>query len=571
MQHRTNKPYPNVAPLHHVPQQSQSRSLSGSQASQQPYPSPNLYTPQPSLQSPFLNNQPQFQPQHAPNEPPNFYPPSQSPRSQHSGVGAYFPTGELAPDHGSRENRADEPAEKSDSMAATATMQRPSYPPIYHTPQSNSPASVTSPQTHDPARPMYGQPAPQLGQQSLYGYQYGMNAVHQPNYGQHHPQAQHSMNSQSMLSYQSAAPQMPQAQVNSHHAAVASSPRLKNEQNQHYQLKSEPSQLKYEQTQSYQPNPQARPGLMQQQQQQQQQHPSTVSQPGQLPQPPQQQQQAPQPQMPQQQQQQQPPQQTQGQPQGQPPNLPPNSNAAPGPIPATTPLVVKQDNNGVQWIAFEYSRDRVKMEYTIRCDVESVNPDTLSQDFKSENCVYPRACVPKEQYKGNRLNYETDCNQVGWALAELNVCLRGKRGLIQRAVDSWRNSNQDPRLRSRRVRRQAKMSNRSKLTASGQAPGSGGPGPTGLPGPNSMAAPANRPPGALPNSQSQILHHPQDVSPTGHEGVGGMYGDQPICSSSFSSHNLPQVCRGCQSANVEQRIPTILHTRLIDRILALST
>ena len=204
--------------------------------------------------------------------------------------------------------------------------------------------------------------------------------------------------------------------------------------------------------------------------------------------------------------------------------MPPNSNAAPGPIPATTPLVVRQDGNGVQWIAFEYSRDRVKMEYTIRCDVESVDAIALSQEFKSENCVYPRACVPKDQYKGNRLNYETDCNQVGWALAELNPCLRGKRGLIQRAVDSWRNSNQDPRLRSRRVRRQAKMNTRSKIapSATGQPPGPGGSGSTGLPGPNSMAAPASRPSGALPTAQSQILHHPQNVSPTGHENVGGM-------------------------------------------------
>ena len=140
-----------------------------------------------------------------------------------------------------------------------------------------------------------------------------------------------------------------------------------------------------------------------------------------------------------------------------------NPNAAPGPIPATTPLVVKQDNNGVQWIAFEYSRDRVKMEYTIRCDVESVNVDSLSQEFKTENCVYPRACCARDQYRGNRLIYETECNTVGWALAELNIPLRGKRGLIQRAVDSWRNSNQDPRLRSRRVRRMAKINNRKSV------------------------------------------------------------------------------------------------------------
>jgi hypothetical protein len=159
-----------------------------------------------------------------------------------------------------------------------------------------------------------------------------------------------------------------------------------------------------------------------------------------------------------------------------------NPNAAPGPIPATTPLVVRQDNNGVQWIAFEYSRDRVKMEYTIRCDVESVNVDTLGPEFKTENCVYPRACCSKDQYRGNRLVYETECNTVGWALAELNPCLRGKRGLIQRAVDSWRNSNQDPRLRSRRVRRMAKINNRKAVQAATHPPHMAGPGaPTGMP------------------------------------------------------------------------------------------
>ncbi|KAF2860403.1 hypothetical protein K470DRAFT_247467 [Piedraia hortae CBS 480.64] len=142
------------------------------------------------------------------------------------------------------------------------------------------------------------------------------------------------------------------------------------------------------------------------------------------------------------------------------------SGPAPGPIPATTPLVVRQDDNGVQWIAFEYSRDRVKHEYTIRCDVESVNVDELSHEFKSNNCVYPRAY--KVHYKGNRRVYETECNSVGWALAKLNPNLRDKRGLIQRAVDSWRNSNQDPRLRSRRVRRQAKLNQRQAAMAQTQ-------------------------------------------------------------------------------------------------------
>jgi hypothetical protein len=209
-----------------------------------------------------------------------------------------------------------------------------------------------------------------------------------------------------------------------------------------------------------------------------------------------------------------------------------NPNAAPGPIPATTPLVVRQDNNGVQWIAFEYSRDRVKMEYTIRCDVESVNVDTLTQEFKTENCVYPRACCSKEQYRGNRLVYETECNTVGWALAELNPCLRGKRGLIQRAVDSWRNSNQDPRLRSRRVRRMAKINNRKAVQAAQHQNHMAGPGgPAGMPGAGGMG-----PGGAGAMAKSSLgmggpqLHHhhahPDGNAQGGAEDVSGMFHHQ---------------------------------------------
>lgn len=142
--------------------------------------------------------------------------------------------------------------------------------------------------------------------------------------------------------------------------------------------------------------------------------------------------------------------------------------AAPGPIPATTPLVTRKDDSGVQWIEFEYSRDRVKVPYEIRCDVESVEVHKLPQDYKDSNCVYPRACQ-REKYQGNRFQYETECNEVGWALAWLNPSLKGKRGLIQRAVDSWRNSNHDPKFQSRRVRRLLKSHKRNLATQQIQA------------------------------------------------------------------------------------------------------
>ena len=202
-----------------------------------------------------------------------------------------------------------------------------------------------------------------------------------------------------------------------------------------------------------------------------------------------------------------------------------NPNAAPGPIPATTPLVVRQDQNGVQWIAFEYSRDRVKMEYTIRCDVESIDVNSLPQDFKTENCVYPRACCPKDQYKGNRLHYETECNTVGWALAQLNPCLRGKRGLIQRAVDSWRNSNQDPRLRSRRVRRMAKITNRKQAAAHGShLAGPGGPAAAGVPTAAALGTgPPRQPSLGMGGPTLHHHHHEHPGAPGGGDDVSGMF------------------------------------------------
>ncbi|KAK4074216.1 hypothetical protein Trihar35433_3690 [Trichoderma harzianum] len=359
-------------------------------------------------------------------------------------------------------------ADTSDMMAA-AQMPRPPYPPMsYHTPQSNSPASVASPSQHDQHRSLYGQPPSQHLQQSMYyqqpQYQSMPHQAAPSPYAQHPHHHQQSMASQPNMMMSHAAPQNqmpPHAAQHAQHAqaGMTGSPRPKIEPQVPLQL----------QKQQPQPSPMAQPHHQQ------------------------------------------------GPPQLQSPSNPTpavNPNAAPGPIPATTPLVVRQDGNGVQWIAFEYSRDRVKMEYTIRCDVESVNIDELSPEFKQENCVYPRACCPKDQYRGNRLIYETDCNRVGWALAQLNIPLRGKRGLIQRAVDSWRNSNQDPRLRSRRVRRMAKMNSRKQQQQVQGAPHPGahmsGPG-----GPGSLsAAPQPMPTAHAPNmgkptigSMGQPMHH----------------------------------------------------------------
>ncbi|KAJ5322652.1 hypothetical protein N7452_010941 [Penicillium brevicompactum] len=378
-----------------------------------------------------------------------------------------------------------------DLMASTAQMQRP-YPPMYHTPQSTSPASVASQPQDQHGRPLYGH-SPQMPHQMFNYHPYSpMNPVQPSPYAPHHSPQQHPLTTQPLMMPPHKAPvQMPPHQ--SPHlptTAMSASPIMKLDTSQHplpqQQMLNPPSSANSTHGMSAN-NPLASP--------------------------------------------------THGT----------SSNAAPGPIPATTPLVVRQDASGVQWIAFEYSRDRVKMEYTIRCDVESVVVDQLSPDFKTENCVYPRACCSKDQYRGNRLVYETECNAVGWALAELNPALRGKRGLIQRAVDSWRNSNQDPRLRSRRVRRQAKMTRRQSVPAQSHMPGVSlpEPGPTlGAmtmpgPGPGPGPGPAPRPNlGPLSMGPPQIHHHhqpdgiPAEEAPNTHETVSpNLISDPPTSST----------------------------------------
>ncbi|KAJ6443914.1 ribosomal protein L24E [Purpureocillium lavendulum] len=398
-------------------------------------------------------------------------------------------------------------ADTSDMMAA-AQMPRPPYPPMsYHTPQSNSPASVASPSQHDQHRSIYGQPPSQHLQQSMY-YQPQPHYQSMPPhpaaspYAQHAHHPQQSMTSQPNMMMSHTAPQNQMTQHAAQHAqaGMTGSPRPKIEPQVPVQLQK-----------------QAQTSPMPQQPQHQHQH----------------QQSAPQLQSP--------GNQAAGV----------NPNAAPGPIPATTPLVVRQDGNGVQWIAFEYSRDRVKMEYTIRCDVESVNTDELSPEFKQENCVYPRACCPKDQYRGNRLMYETDCNRVGWALAQLNAPLRGKRGLIQRAVDSWRNSNQDPRLRSRRVRRMAKMNTRKQVQGT-PTPHPGAAHMPGPGGPQGMPAAPPMGPGGAPTmgkpglgSMGQPMHHhagahPDGSGPGGGEEVGYGGHGYPAAQGGPMSHMAPR-------------------------------
>lgn len=118
--------------------------------------------------------------------------------------------------------------------------------------------------------------------------------------------------------------------------------------------------------------------------------------------------------------------------------------------------ITKED--GIEYLIFTYPTRGHEQEYTIRVDIDSIRSHDLPETFRHENCVYPRACVPIEEYTGNRYEYETSVNDIAWRLTWLNRnLLSGRRGLIQRAVDSYRNRFQESR--SRRVVRQEKINN----------------------------------------------------------------------------------------------------------------
>ncbi|KAM0682914.1 hypothetical protein MDAP_002153 [Mitosporidium daphniae] len=113
---------------------------------------------------------------------------------------------------------------------------------------------------------------------------------------------------------------------------------------------------------------------------------------------------------------------------------------------------------GPSLLRFVYSSRGALQEYCIKADIDSIASDSLPESFKLKNCVYRRAMGDRSQYKGNRYEYETSVNDIAWRLTWINLdTLAGKRGLIQRAVDSYRNRFNVSR--SRRVLRQEKLLN----------------------------------------------------------------------------------------------------------------
>lgn len=137
-----------------------------------------------------------------------------------------------------------------------------------------------------------------------------------------------------------------------------------------------------------------------------------------------------------------------------------NRISKPGPKPSKQPVCLFRDEeSGEELIEFDYSIQKVVQEFIIfapKIDSDQLEVMThrFSDEFRLENSVYPKACgITKEQYAGSRFKYETESNQLGWILSSANPNIQGHRGLIQRAVDSWRNTRPGGVAISRRLKR----------------------------------------------------------------------------------------------------------------------
>ncbi|KAH3686216.1 hypothetical protein WICPIJ_002807 [Wickerhamomyces pijperi] len=137
----------------------------------------------------------------------------------------------------------------------------------------------------------------------------------------------------------------------------------------------------------------------------------------------------------------------------------PNGSTKPGPKPSKSAILLFKDEcTKEELIQFEFSKQKAINEFVVYVPeiILSDLPNlTASMDlsFKLQNSVYPNACVSAEEYTGNRFRYESESNQIGWVLCHHNESIQGKRGVIQRAVDSWRNTRPGDVSISRRLKK----------------------------------------------------------------------------------------------------------------------
>jgi hypothetical protein len=104
-------------------------------------------------------------------------------------------------------------------------------------------------------------------------------------------------------------------------------------------------------------------------------------------------------------------------------------------------ITVEIARNGNQRITFEDSisfdeRD-MKLSTLIQGNIDDIDADSLSEEFKTNNCRYPWTAVNKDFYQGTRLTFETKFDNITWRIAKLNPMTRDMPLKLRKAVDAW--------------------------------------------------------------------------------------------------------------------------------------
>lgn len=64
---------------------------------------------------------------------------------------------------------------------------------------------------------------------------------------------------------------------------------------------------------------------------------------------------------------------------------------------------VVEIRDGIEWVSFVYSHNRVVKRYSIRTDIQNVSLDSLDEQFKLDNCVSISSMCFVFIYKGDPL------------------------------------------------------------------------------------------------------------------------------------------------------------------------
>lgn len=76
----------------------------------------------------------------------------------------------------------------------------------------------------------------------------------------------------------------------------------------------------------------------------------------------------------------------------------------------------KRQKGVAKQLTLEVPEKGISTKIRIRVDIDTVDLISIPEEFKKNNCAFPKANVPKNEYQGNKYELETAWNELGWKL-----------------------------------------------------------------------------------------------------------------------------------------------------------